>query len=221
MDIDVITTTLNLAIMTTVILLVICIPLASWLDQSSNPLTIIVNALTSLPLVLPPSVLGFYFLVFLNPTSLVGKWLENYLHMNLLFTFNGMLIASIILGIPFMIHPIRSGLANLPANLKEASYSLGKSKTKTLIYVQLPNIKPSILAGMILTFTHVLGEFGVILMIGGNIPGETKVISIAIYDEILAMNYPRANAYSLFLLLFSFLALIIIYFSNRKSAVQK
>lgn len=217
MDVSVIITTFNLAFLTTIILFILSIPIAFWINDSPNKLASMIEAFISLPLVLPPSVLGYYLLITLSPKNSIGLWLEKYLHTTLVFNFQGMLFASIIFGIPFMVQPLKSALANLPKSLKEASYTLGKSKTKTLFYVLLPNIKPSILAAVILTFTHTLGEFGVILMIGGNIPGKTRVASIAIYDEVQSMNYKVANLYSLSLLIISFLALAIVYRTNRKS----
>lgn len=219
MDLSVIITTLNLAVLTTSILFCIGVPLAHWLNESSNKFISIIDAIVSLPLVLPPSVLGYYLLVTFSPKNALGKILEKYFHTSFVFNFQGMLVASVIFGLPFMIQPLKSALANLPISLKEASYTLGKSKTKTLFYVLLPNIKPSLLAALILTFTHTLGEFGVILMIGGNIPGKTRVASIAIYDEVQAMNYKVANLYSISLLIISFLALVIVYRTNRKSKI--
>lgn len=216
MDLSVIVTTINLATLTTLILFFVGIPLAYWLNESQRRFANFIEALVSLPLVLPPSVLGYYLLITFSPKNSIGKILEKYFHTSLVFNFEGMVVASVIFGLPFMIHPIRSALANLPKSLKEASYTLGKSKTKTLFYVLLPNIKPSLLAAIILTFTHTLGEFGVILMIGGNIPGKTRVASIAIYDEVQAMNYSVANLYSISLLIISFIALAIVYHSNRK-----
>lgn len=217
MDLSVISSTLNLAILTTIILIIIGVPLAFWLSDSQNKYISFFEAIVSLPLVLPPSVLGYYLLITLSPRNPIGEFLENYLNTRLVFTFEGMVFASVIFSLPFMVQPIKSAFVNLPPSLKEASYTLGKSKIQTLFYVLLPNIKPSLWAAIILTFTHTLGEFGVILMIGGNIPGKTRVASIAIYDEVQAMNYRAANLYSLSLLIISFIALAIVYRSNGKS----
>ena len=216
MDLNVVITTLNLAVITTVILFVIAIPFSFWLSESKLQSTNLIEALVSLPLVLPPSVLGYYLLVTLSPNSHFGHFLESILKTRFIFNFQGMVLASILCGFPFMIQPIKSALSNLPPSLKEASYSLGKTKWQTLIYVLLPNIKSSLMAAIVLTFTHTLGEFGVILMIGGNIPGKTRVVSIAIYDEVQAMNYRSANLYSLSLLIISFIALAVLYRSNKK-----
>ena len=219
MDLSVIITTINLAVLTTSILFCIGIPVAYWLNESQNKFISFIDALISLPLVLPPSVLGYYLLITFSPSNGLGKILQKYFNASLVFNFEGMVFASVIFGLPFMIQPLKSALANLPTSLKEASYTLGKSKTKTLFYVLLPNIRPSILAAVILTFTHTLGEFGVILMIGGNIPGKTRVASIAIYDEVQAMNYKVANLYSVSLLIVSFVALTLVYRANRNSKV--
>lgn len=216
MDLSVIITTLNLAALTTLILLIIGIPLAYWLNESRSKFTGLIEAIVSLPLVLPPSVLGYYLLVTFSPKNIIGRILEKYFHTSLVFNFQGMVVASVIFGIPFMVHPLKSALANLSKSLSEAAYTLGKSKTKTLCYVLLPNIKASLLTAIVLTFTHALGEFGVILMIGGNIQGKTRVASIAIYDEVQAMNYKVANLYSISLLLVSFIALAVVYRTGHK-----
>ena len=216
MDLDVILTTLNLALLTTLILFLIGIPLSFILLENKNKYISLLEPILNLPLVLPPSVLGYYLLITFSPQNKLGHFLEKYFHTSFVFNFQGMLLASVIFGLPFMIQPLKSALANLPIGLKETSYTLGKSKSKTLFYVLLPNIKPSILSAIVLTFTHTLGEFGVILMIGGNIPGKTRVASIAIYDEVQAMNYKVANFYSFSLLIISFIALTIVYRTNKK-----
>src|SRR5690606_38925837 len=143
----------------------------------------VVEAVVSLPLVLPPSVLGFYLLVAFSPENWFGNFLNQYFDVRLVFTFKGLIISSVIYSIPFMVHPIQSGFNSLPISLREASFTLGKSKFTTLTKILLPNIKSSLLTGIVLTFAHTIGEFGVVLMVGGSIPNETKVISIAIYDE--------------------------------------
>ncbi len=170
----------------------------------------------SLPLVLPPTVIGFYLLLAFSPSGAFGKWLEHYFDIRLAFSFGGLLIGSVIYSLPFMVHPLLSGLRSLPASLEEASYSLGKTKTQTLFKVLLPNIKPSLLTGIVLTFAHTIGEFGVVLMIGGNIPGRTNVASIAVYDEVEALNYHNANVYAAILVGISVIILFLLYLSNRK-----
>lgn len=207
--------TAKLALITTAILVVVSIPLCYWLAYSTFRYKAAVEALVSLPLVLPPSVLGFYLLVAFSPENSLGTFLESYFNLRLVFTFEGLIIASVLYSLPFMVHPIQSGLKNLPSSLKEAASTLGKSKFTTLIKVLLPNIKSALLTGIVLTFAHTIGEFGVVLMIGGGIPNETRVVAIAIYDEVQAMNYDMANVYAGILFSFTFLVLLGVYFINN------
>ncbi|MDO9039132.1 MAG: ABC transporter permease subunit, partial [Lutibacter sp.] len=144
-----------------------------------------------------------------------GEFLDRYFDIKLVFTFNGLIIASVLYSLPFMVHPLQAGLKNLPVSLREASFTLGKSKFTTLVKILLPNIKSSILTGIVLTFAHTVGEFGVVLMIGGSIPEETRVVSIAIYDEVQAMNYDAANLYSGILFAFTFSVLLGVYLLNN------
>lgn len=206
--------TFQLAFITTLILLVISIPLAHWLAFSRSRIKPVIETLVSMPLVLPPTVLGFYLLLAFSPNQGFGLWMDEVLGIRLVFSFQGLVIASVIYSLPFMVQPIQSGLAHLPVSLVEAAYVLGKSKTTTLFRVLLPNIRPALLTGIVLAFAHTIGEFGVVLMIGGNIPGKTKLASIAIYDEVEALNYSLANQYSLFLLVVSFLILLTVYLIN-------
>ncbi len=206
--------TFKLSLVTTIILLFISIPLANWLAFSKSKIKPIIETLVSMPLVLPPTVLGFYLLIAFSPSHTFGKWLDQSIGLNMIFSFEGLVFASVIYSLPFMVHPIQSGLSNLSQGLKDASYVLGKSKRETLLRVLLPNIKPSILSGVVLAFAHTIGEFGVVLMIGGNIPGETRVASIAIYDEVEALNYSAANTYSLILFVITFCILFGVYVIN-------
>lgn len=208
--------TFQLAFITTLILLVISVPIAYWLAYSRSRIKPVIETLVSMPLVLPPTVLGFYLLVAFSPSNAFGKWLDEWLGIRLVFSFTGLVIASIIYSLPFMVQPIQSGFSNLSTSLQEAAYILGKSKTATLLKVLIPNIKPSLLTGIVLAFAHTIGEFGVVLMIGGNIPGKTKVASMAIYDEVEALNYAAANTYSLILFAVTFLILLIVYLVNGK-----
>jgi molybdate transport system permease protein len=208
--------TLKLASFTTLILFFIAIPLSAWLSHKKTIFKTIAEVLVSMPLVLPPSVIGFYMLVAFSPGNAFGRFLESWLDIRLVFSFEGLLIASVIYSLPFMVHPIQSGLVSLPPSLKEASYSLGKTKYETLIKVLLPNIKSSLLTGIVLTFAHTVGEFGVVLMIGGNIPGKTRTASVAIYDEVEAFNYHNANVYAIILFVLSFIILFILYLFNKK-----
>ncbi len=214
MDWEPLILTFKLAIITTVILFVLGIPLAYWLAYSKSKIKPVIETLVSMPLVLPPTVLGFYLLVAFSPNNAFGNWINEWLGLRLIFSFEGLVIASILYSLPFMVQPIQAGLSGLPSNYKEASYVLGKSKFMTLLKVLLPNIKPALLTGIVLSFAHTIGEFGVVLMIGGNIPGETKVASIAIYDEVEALNYNSANTYSLILLVITFCILLAVYLIN-------
>lgn len=206
--------TFKLALVTTLLLLIIGIPLAYWLAFGRSRLKPIVETLVSMPLVLPPTVLGFYFLIAFSPNQAFGHWLDQWLGIRLVFSFSGLVLASMIYSLPFMVHPISSGLAGSQPSLREAAYLMGYSKWQTLFKVLLPNIRPALLTAIVLSFAHTVGEFGVVLMIGGNIPGKTKVASIAIYDEVEAMNYAGANTYSLILFLTTFTILLMVYLLN-------
>jgi len=176
----------------------------------------LVKSLVTLPLVLPPSVLGYYLLVSFQQNALLGRWFEVIFNVQLAFSFEGILLGSVIFSLPFMVNPVLSALDNLPASLEEASFTLGKSRFATYTQVILPNVKPAIFTSLILTFAHTIGEFGVILMIGGNIPGETRVASLAIYHELEALNYDVANSYSLILLVFSLTVLLVVYYFQKR-----
>ena len=206
--------TFKLAFITTALLLLISIPLAYWLAYTKSKLKPLFETLVSMPLVLPPTVIGFYLLVAFSPSNSFGAWLNNWLGLKLVFSFEGLLIASIIYSLPFMVHPIQAGFSNLSSSLRDMSFVLGKSRTTTLFKVLLPNIKSSLLTGIVLAFAHTIGEFGVVLMIGGNIPGKTKVASIAIYDEVESLNYAAANSYSLILFALTFCILLVVYLIN-------
>jgi len=208
--------TAKLALITTLILFILSVPLAYWLAYTKAKGKTIIEAIVSMPLVLPPSVLGFYLLLAFSPSRSFGKFLENYFDVRLVFSFTGLVIASIIYSLPFMVHPIQSGFSGLSPSLREASYTLGKSKWHTIARILLPNMRSSLLTGIVLTFAHTIGEFGIVLMIGGNIPGETKVASIAIYDEVEMMNYHNANAYALILFIITFIILLTVYFLNQR-----
>jgi molybdate transport system permease protein len=207
---------LKLAFLTTIILFAFSIPIANWLGHKKNLLKTITEVVISMPLVLPPSVIGFYLLLVFSPGNGFGGFLEKWFDLRLVFSFPGLLVASVIYSLPFMVHPIQSGINALPASLREASFSLGKTKLQTLLQVLLPNIKPALLTGIAMTFAHSMGEFGVVLMIGGNIPGKTRVASVAIYDEVESLNYHNANIYAIILLTLSFSILFILYMVNRK-----
>lgn len=215
-DFDPIYLTLKLAFATTVILLIVGLPLAYWLAYSKIKSKIIIEAIVSLPLVLPPSVLGFYLLIAFSPENVFGEFLDDYFDIRLVFTFTGLVISSVLYSLPFMVQPVQSGFKSISKNLTDASYTLGKSKWQTVFQVLLPNMKPALLTGIVLSFAHTIGEFGVVLMVGGSIPSETKVVSIAVFDEVTSMNYHNANVYSAILLVFSFVVLLSIYSINHR-----
>ncbi|QDS03969.1 molybdate ABC transporter permease subunit [Campylobacter fetus] len=208
----------KLALISSLILFTFSLPLAYIIARTEFKAKPMVEAVISLPLVLPPSVLGFYMLIFLSPYSFLGKFLEANFDVRLVFNFTGLIIASCVYSLPFMFQPLLAGFKSMPNSLIEASYSLGKSKFKTLIYVAMPNIKPSLLTAFIVSFAHTLGEFGVVLMIGGSIGGETKVASIAIYDAVELLNYDLAHIYSGVMLAISFTVLFLVYYINHKIA---
>jgi len=208
--------TLKLAISTTIILIIIGLPFSWWLAHTRIKIKPLIEALVSMPMVLPPSVIGYYMLVIYSPRYWFGEWLGRVFDVRLAFSFEGILIASVIFSLPFMIQPLHNGLRSLPDSLREASYTLGKSKMRTFFMVLLPNIKPSIITAVALTFAHSIGEFGVVLMVGGNMPGETRVASIAIYDEMQALNFKAADRYALILFLVSLVLLTTIYSVNKK-----
>ena len=206
--------TFKLASITTLLLLIVSVPLGYWLAFTKNKMKPILETLVSMPLVLPPTVVGFYLLIVFSPNSALGAFISDVLGIQFIFSFGGLVLASMIYSLPFMVHPIQSGLSNLPVSLSEASLVLGKTRFHTLIHVLLPNIKPSLLTGIVLAFAHTIGEFGVVLMIGGNIPDKTRVASIAIYDEVESLNYAAANNYSVVLFIISFIILLSVYVIN-------
>lgn len=208
--------TFRLAGVTTLILFVVGVPLAYWLATRAGRMRPVVEALVSLPLVLPPSVLGFYLLLAFSPQYGIGDQVQRLFGTSLLFSFEGLVVGSVLFSLPFMVHPVQSGFRNLPVTLREAAHTLGLSELRTAMFILLPNIKPALLAATVLTFAHTVGEFGVVLMIGGNIPGATRVASIAIYDEVEALHYAAANFYALVLVAICFAVLLLVYGIDRK-----
>lgn len=212
---------LRLAAAATAALLVLGLPLAYWLALGRSRLRHLVHALVSLPLVLPPTVLGFYLLLLLGPQGPAGRLLEALGGPRLVFSFAGLLAGSIVFSLPFMVHPIEAALAELPPSLAEAAAVLGKPRGETFLRVLLPNIRPALLGGIIMTFAHTLGEFGVVLMLGGGIPGRTRVASIAIYSEVESLNHAAAHRYALALLLITFPVLLGLRWLRRESPLAK
>ena len=206
----------KLAGITTLILFVISLPLAWYLSQTKSKCKPYLEAVTALPIVLPPSVLGFYLLWALSHNSPLGIFFEELFGYKLVFNFTGLVIASCFYSLPFMVQPMQSGLESINKNMIEASYISGKTKIQTLLKVALPNIKPSLMTAIIVTFAHTVGEFGVVLMVGGSIPGETKVASVAIYEFVEIMDYQAAHIYSALMVIISFLVLLCVYIFNHK-----
>jgi molybdate transport system permease protein len=210
----------KLAGLTTLILFIISLPLAWYLSQTKSKTKPLLEAITALPIVLPPSVLGFYVLIALAPNSVVGGFFEELFGVRLLFSFMGLVVASCFYSLPFMVQPLQGGFESLNQNMIEASYVAGKSRLTTMLRVALPNIKPSLMTAIIITFAHTVGEFGVVLMVGGSIPNETKVASVAIYEMVEVMDYGTAHMYSGIMLILSFIVLLGVYTFNRQSRIK-
>ena len=198
---------LKLAAWTTAILFIFCVPFAYFLSHISPRYRSFIEAGANLPLVLPPTVLGFYLLIFLSPNSFLGGLLDQNFSIRLLFSFEGLVFASCIYSFPFMFQPILAAFQSFPRSLLDLSYVLGKSRIQTLLKVVIPLVRPHLIKASMMTFAHTIGEFGVILMVGGNLPGETRVASVSIYDHFEKMNYTQAHYMSLVLLIFSFMLL--------------
>lgn len=206
----------KLAGVTTLILFFIALPLSWYLSQTQSKIKPILEAITALPIVLPPSVIGFYILWALSYNSPIGAFFDEVFGIQLVFNFTGLVIASCFYSLPFMVQPLQSGFEKINKNILEASYMSGKSKYETLIKVALPNIKPALMTAVIITFAHTVGEFGVVLMVGGSIPEETKVASVAIYEMVEILDYTTAHIYSAIMIAMSFLVLLSVYIFNHK-----
>jgi molybdate transport system permease protein len=208
--------TLKLATLTALILLVIGLPLAYWLSFTRWRWKFLVESVVALPLVLPPTVLGFYILVAIGPHSPLGRFYTALVGHPLPFTFEGLLFASILYSLPFAVQPFATAFEQIDRRLLEASWTLGVSRLKTFFKLMVPLAKAGLVTGFVLSFAHTLGEFGVVLMVGGNIEGETRTVSIDIYDEVQALNYVGAAKTALFLLAISYSVLLVVYAMNRK-----
>ncbi|MCG6862679.1 MAG: molybdate ABC transporter permease subunit [Chromatiaceae bacterium] len=207
---------MKLAGVTVALLVVLGIPLAWWLARTRSPFKIPVEALTALPLVLPPTVLGFYLLVLLGSSGPAGQIWTRITGHPLAFSFTGLVIASCVYSLPFVVQPLQAAFEALDRRAVEASFTLGASRTRTFLRVVLPGIRRGLITAMVLGFAHTLGEFGVVLMVGGNIPGETQVVATAIYEYVEILDYDAAGALSAGLLGFSFLVLLLVYGANRR-----
>lgn len=206
----------KLAGITAFILLCLSLPLAWYLSQTKSRLKPFLEALTALPIVLPPSVLGFYILWALSYNSPIGAFFEDVFGIKLVFSFTGLVVASCFYSLPFMVQPLQNGFESLNKNMLEASYIAGKSKFQTIFKVALPNMKPALMTAIIVTFAHTVGEFGVVLMVGGSIPHQTKVASVAIYEMVETMDYTSAHIYSAIMVGISFLVLVSVYIFNAR-----
>jgi molybdate transport system permease protein len=212
--------TIRLAALTTVILLLIGTPLAWWLAITHSRMKSAIEAVTALPLVLPPTVLGFYLLVILSPKSPIGgAWVELTGH-TITFSFAGLVVASVLYSMPFTVQPLQAAFETIGRGPMEAAATLRSSPIDAFFSVLAPMAGRGFLTASVLTFAHTIGEFGVVLMVGGNIPGQTKVISIAIYEHVETLNYASAHVLSAILLIFSFLVLLFVYVMNRRFPVH-
>jgi len=213
--------TLQLAGVTTLVLLLLGLPLAWWLARSPSRWAVVAESVVALPLVLPPTVLGFYMLVLLGPQGAVGGTLQRLGLPHLAFTFTGLVIASTIYSLPFMVQPLKDAFAAVGQRMTDVAATLRAGPWDAFFSVVLPLSRRGLLSAITLTFAHTLGEFGVVLMVGGNIPGSTRVLSIAIYDHAEALNYAAAHRLSLLLLVASFAMLLAVYAVNRRRALVK
>lgn len=212
--------TLHLAAVTTVILLLIGTPLAWWLARTRSRIKPAVEAITALPLVLPPTVLGFYLLVILSPGAPVGAFWVSVTGDALTFSFAGLVVASVLYSLPFAVQPLESAFESIGPAPIETAASLGASPFDAFVNVVVPMSVRGFVTAAVLTFTHTLGEFGVVLMVGGNIPGETRVLSIAIYEHVETLQYGEAHVLAGGLLIFSFLVLVLVYGINRENPLH-
>ena len=207
---------LKLAAIVSLLLLLIALPIAYWIAFSARRWKFLVEAIVAMPLVLPPTVLGFYILVVISPRSPVGRLYEQVTGQRLAFSFSGLVIASLLYSLPFAVQPIASAFDLVDRNLLQAAAVLGASRLRRFRTILLPLAKGGVLTAFVLSFAHTLGEFGIVLMVGGNIPGVTQTVSIAIYDDVQALNYAQAAHTSFLLLIFSFVVLSLVYALNRR-----
>lgn len=209
---------MGLAALTALLLLPPCVALGRWLALTSSRWRPLCEALLMLPLLLPPTVLGFYLLVSLGQASPIGGWLLRNINLRLVFSFEGLLLASLLVNLPFMVQPIQRSFAAVPHVLREAAWVSGLSPWRTFLAIELPLAWPGLVAGVALTLAHTMGEFGVVLMVGGSIPGETKTLSIAIYDRVQAFDNAGAQVMALALVVCSMLALVAVFRASRPAA---
>jgi molybdate transport system permease protein len=216
MDWQAIWLTVRLAAIVSAILLVVSLPLAHWLTFSRRRWTFLIESVVSLPLVLPPTVLGFYLLMSMGSRSPIGRAWTSWTGHSLAFTFEGLVVASILYSMPFAVQPIAAAFAQVDPALREASATLGASSLRTFLRITLPLSIEGVIAGLVLSFAHTVGEFGVVLMVGGNLPGITRTVSIAIYDEVQALQYREATLTAFVMLVFAFAVLAAVYGLRRR-----
>jgi molybdate transport system permease protein len=206
----------QLALVTTAILIILGAPLAWWLSQTRSRWQPAVQAIVAMPIVLPPTVLGFYLLIVLGPNGAIGGWWVRLTGDTLTFSFTGLVIASCIYSLPFAVQPMQNAFESLSKRNLEAAWTLGASKLDAFFSVAVPLSIRGFVSAIVLAFAHTLGEFGVVLMVGGNIPGETRVVSIAIYDHVETLDYASAHQLSLALIVFAFVTLFSMFLINRR-----
>ncbi|MBT8088885.1 MAG: molybdate ABC transporter permease subunit [Gammaproteobacteria bacterium] len=211
---------MQLAFVTTVVLILIATPLAWWLSQTSSRYKPVAQAIVAMPIVLPPTVIGFYLLILLGPHGAIGSWWVQITGSALTFSFSGLVIASCVYSLPFAVQPLQSAFESLPRQTLEFAWTQGASKLDAFFAVAVPMSVRGFIGAAVLAFAHTLGEFGVVLMVGGNIPGKTRVISIAIYDQVETLNYGAAHQMSLLLLVFAFFVLFGMFIINKRWSMR-
>ena len=220
-DISALLVTLKLASITTVILILVGTPIAWWLSQTRFKFKAVIEAIIALPLILPPTVLGFYLLMTLGTNGPIGNFLESLGGSSIAFTFTGLVVGSVIYSLPFVVQPLQNSFGSIGKQPMEVAATLGASKLDRFFTVAVPLARSGFITASILGFAHTVGEFGVVLMIGGNIPGETGVLSIAIYDHVEAMEYGQAHVLAGGLLVLSFVMLLIVYIFNGRFSIMR
>jgi len=220
-DISALLVTIKLASLTTVILILIGTPIAWWLSQTRFKFKVVIEAIIALPLILPPTVLGFYLLMTLGTNGLIGNFLESLGGSSIAFTFTGLVVGSVIYSLPFVVQPLQNSFGSIGKQPMEVAATLGASKLDRFFTVAVPLARSGFITAGVLGFAHTVGEFGIVLMIGGNIPGETGVLSIAIYDHVEAMEYGQAHVLAGGLLVLSFVMLLVVYIFNRRFSIMR
>ena len=220
-DLSALLVTIKLASITTVILILVGTPIAWWLSQTRFKFKAVIEAIIALPLILPPTVLGFYLLMTLGTNGPIGNFLESLGGSSIAFTFTGLVVGSVIYSLPFVVQPLQNSFGSIGKQPMEVAATLGASKLDRFFTVAVPLARSGFITASVLGFAHTVGEFGVVLMIGGNIPGETGVLSIAIYDHVEAMEYGQAHILAGGLLVLSFVMLLVVYTFNRRFSIMR